>query len=62
MNPVAAGIVERPEEYFWSSAQAHLLAQDDKLVKVEPLLAMVGNWRDFLTLSSEDEMTTFHKH
>lgn len=62
MNPVAAGIVERPELYPWSSAQAHLLAQYDKLVKVEPLLSMVGNWRDFLTLSSEDEMTTFHKH
>ena len=62
MNPVAAGIVERPEEYPWSSAQSHLLAQDDKLVKVEPLLAMVGNWRDFLTLSSEDEMSMFRKH
>lgn len=62
MNPVAAGIVERPDQYTWSSAQAHLLAQNDKLVKVEPLLSMVGNWSDFLTLSSEDEMTTFRKH
>ena len=62
MNPVAAGIVVRPEEYPWSSAQAHLMTQDDKLVEVEPLLSMVGNWRDFLSLSSEDEMTTFRKH
>ena len=23
---------------------------------------MVGNWKDFLTFSSEDEMTTFRKH
>ena len=62
MNPVAAGIVASPEEYPWSSAQAHLLAQDDKLVKVEPLLSMVGNWSNFLSVSSEDEMTTFRKH
>jgi putative transposase len=62
MNPVAAGIAVRPEEYPWSSAQAHLKAQDDKLVKVEPLLSMVGNWRSFLSLSSEEELTTFRKH
>jgi putative transposase len=62
MNPVAAGIVACPEEYPWSSAQAHLSAQDDKLVKVEPLRSMVGNWRDLLSLSSEEEMTAFRKH
>lgn len=62
MNPVAAGIVLRPEEYAWSSSQAHLMAQDDKLVKVEPLLSMVSNWRDFLSLSTEEELTTFRKH
>jgi len=62
MNPVAAGIVASPEDYPWSSARAQLMGQDDKLVKVEPLLSIVGNWRDFLSLSSEDEMTTFRKH
>lgn len=62
MNPVAAGIVARPEEYPWSSAQAHLSAQGDKLVKVEPLLSIVGNWGNLLSLSSEEEITTFRKH
>ena len=62
MNPVAAGIALRPEEYRWSSAQAHLLAQDDQLTKVEPLLSMVSNWKEFLALSSEEEMGTFRKH
>ncbi len=62
MNPVAANIVKRPEEYRWSSAQAHLSAQDDQLTIVEPLLSMVGNWKDFLALSSEEEMNTFRKH
>jgi putative transposase len=62
MNPTAAGLVIRPEEYQWSSAKAHLMAQDDKLAKVEPLLSMVGNWREFLSLSSEEEMALFRKH
>jgi len=62
MNPVAAGIVARPGEYQWSSAQAHLTAQDDKLVRVEPLLSMIGNWKRILSLSTEEEMDTFRKH
>ncbi len=62
MNPVAAGIVARPEEYPWSSARAHLTGQEDKLVTVEPLLAMVENWCELLSLSSEEEMSLFRKH
>ena len=62
MNPVAAGIVGNPAEYEWSSAKAHILGVDDKLAKVEPLLSIVGNWKNFLSLSSEDEMLTFRKH
>jgi len=50
------------DDYPWSSARAHLMAQDDKLIKAEPLLSMVGNWRDFLSLSSEEELSTFRKH
>ena len=50
MKP-AAGIVVRPEEYPYSSACDHLMAQDDKSVKIEPLRAMVGNWRDILLIS-----------
>jgi putative transposase len=62
MNPVAAGIVSHPGEYQWSSASAHLAGQDDILTRVEPLLALVENWSDFLTLSSENEIATFLKH
>jgi len=62
MNPVAAGIVTHPAEYPWSSAQAHLAAQDDQLAKVEPLLSMIGNWKDFLTLPIEEEIALFRKH
>jgi len=41
MNPVAAGLVDQPEEYRWSSARAHVAGQYDQLVKVAPLIEMV---------------------
>ncbi len=63
MNPVAAKIVKRPEEYQWSSALAHLSGKkDDQLVKVKPLLDLVPNWKDLLELSSVSEMDMIHRH
>ena len=62
MNPVAAGLVDQPADYRWSSARAHLEGQDDALVKVAPLLAWVADWRNFLTLSSEEELDVLHLH
>jgi putative transposase len=37
-----------PAAYPWSSAAAHLAGRDDELVKVEPLLEMIGNSRALL--------------
>ena len=48
LNPVRAGLVEKPEAYAWSSAKAHLVVRDDRLVGVSPLLEMVGDWGQFL--------------
>jgi putative transposase len=62
MNPVAAGLVQNPEGYPWSSAKAHLAGQDDRLTKVEPLLSIVPAWKEFLTISSEEEIAALHKH
>ena len=49
-NPVRAGLAFRPEQYRWSSASAHVAARDDRLVRVGPMLEMVGEgrWREFL--------------
>ena len=55
LNPVRAGLVKRPEEYKWSSANAHLQGEDDILVKVHPLSAIIGNWQDLLSIESSDE-------
>ena len=62
MNPVAAGLVSKPEDYRWSSARAHLQGQDDKLVRVAPLLGIISDWKSYLELSSNDEVDLIHRH
>ena len=47
LNPVRAKLVERARQWPWSSAKVHLSGRDDRLVKVAPLLAMVGDWKAF---------------
>jgi len=62
MNPVAAKLVQNPEDYRWSSAKAHLVGEDDELVQVSPLLELVPDWRSFLTLTPQDEVDMIHRH
>lgn len=63
LNPLRAGLVKEPLDYPWSSAKAHLTGEDDKLVKVAPLLEMVKDWRSFLmSAPQEKEMEELRKH
>jgi putative transposase len=62
MNPVAAGLVENPIDYRWSSAHAHLEREPDGLTKIEPLLGMVDDWRSFLSLLSSDDLDLLQRH
>lgn len=62
MNPVAANLVERPEDYRWSSTRAHLEGKDDELVKVAPLLDLVSDWSNFLSLSPPNELDLLYRH
>ncbi len=48
LNPVPAGLVEKAEEWSWSSVAAHLSKKDDGLVKVAPILERYGDFRKFL--------------
>jgi putative transposase len=48
LNPVRAGLVERPEEWPWSSVRAHFAGKDDALVKVKPMQGEIGDWPRFL--------------
>ena len=54
MNPVRAALTATPESYRWSSATAHLSGRDDGLVKVAPLLGIVGDWKAFLEEAEPD--------
>ena len=54
LNPVHADMVKRADAYVWSSAKAHLAGQDDKLVKVAPMLDRVMNWQAFLDSDLDD--------
>ena len=56
LNPVRAGLVSRAEEHRWSSARAHLLGRDDKLVSVAPLLSRVDDWPAFLAAAVQPEI------
>ena len=63
LNPIRVGLVQDPAAYPWSSAAAHLAGRDDALVKVEPLLAMVGNWKDFLLSGvTKEEIEGLRRH
>jgi putative transposase len=62
MNPVASGLVAHPGDYPWSSTRAHIAGQNDQLTKVEPLLALVNNWNDFLSLATEEDLAVLQKH
>ena len=63
LNPVRADLAAHAEEWPWSSARAHLSGRDDRLVNVAPLLAMVGNWRDFLNSAiREEELRDLREH
>ena len=62
MNPVHAGLVKRPEDYPWSSARAHIEGRDDSLVKVAPLLEIVGDWRTFLDIPATDDPDLLRRH
>jgi putative transposase len=61
-NPVRANLVTEASLWPWSSARAHLSKKDDGLVKVAPLLEMVGDWKSFLAEEQEDTLNDIRKH
>jgi putative transposase len=62
MNPVAAEMVVKPEEYRWSSARSHLEGTEDMLASSFPLHNLILDWKDLLHLSSEEELKILKRH
>jgi putative transposase len=56
MNPVRAGMCNRPQDWRWSSAQTHLLDSDDDLVNVAATRNLVPNWRRYLGKENSSTM------
>src|SRR3989338_5249482 len=54
-NPVRAKIVERAEDYLWSSAQAHVRKKQDPLLSNFYLLDQIDDWSDYLRQENSDE-------
>lgn len=56
-NPVAARLVERAEDYRWSSAAAHCGLRADPLLEpasASSVLKAVANWSDWLAIEVPD--------
>ena len=50
-------------DWPWSSAKAHLLGRDDRLVRVAPMLSMIADWRGFLNSAiPEEELRDLREH
>jgi putative transposase len=47
LNPLKAGMVNRAEEYQWSSAKAHLSGRDNNVVTVSPLVEIEPEGRNY---------------
>jgi putative transposase len=64
INPVKREYVDQPEDWPWSSAQAHIMKSDDPLVQTKPLLVRVEReWKDFLAETRPaEEANLFYLH
>jgi putative transposase len=54
LNPVRARLVDRAQDWRWSSVAAHLKEENDMLVTVAPVLERYGRFADFLGDGSDD--------
>ena len=55
LNPVRAGLVDRAEEWPWSSARAHLGLGDDGLTDLAPARERIADWRALLDSGLDED-------
>lgn len=48
LNPVRSGLVEKPEDYRWSSARHHIHGVADPVLNDETIRSMVPDWQTYL--------------
>jgi putative transposase len=54
LNPVRAGLVDRPEDWRWSSARAHLGLSEDGLTDLAPARERIADWGALLDAGLDD--------
>lgn len=57
LNPVRARLVERAEDWRWSSTAAHIAGEDSDFVTVAPALERVGDFAAFLGEPFDEALT-----
>ena len=63
LNPVKARLVNKPDQWKFSSAKAHIYQEEDILVKPSQLNDMVSDWEEFLGLEPPNEgIKTLQRH
>jgi REP-associated tyrosine transposase len=63
MNPVDAGLVERAEDWEWSSARYHLgISTGDRIVREQSLFGLVNDWRKYLPDANGHDNTNYELH
>jgi putative transposase len=62
-NPVRAGIVKKAENYYWSSARAHVFNERDKLLSDNFLVSEIPDWAAYLREeTNESDKELFRSH
>jgi putative transposase len=62
-NPVRAGLVEKAEDYPWSSARAHVLGECDSLLSNNYMLSEIRDWAAYLreeNIEAEQKLLRLH--
>lgn len=62
LNPVRSKLTKRAADWSWSSVKAHLSGQDDKLVKVAPVLERCPDFAAMLESGEDEEMNLTLRH
>jgi putative transposase len=54
-NPVVAGIVERAEDYRWSSAHAHIVKTNDRVLSTTFEYVNFAGWSEYVNTANDDD-------
>jgi putative transposase len=57
LNPVRARLVDRAEDWRWSSTAAHFVGKDDHVVRTAPALERLGDFKTFLSEDFDEAFT-----